>query len=372
MKLFILFVFIFPIVAWGQNQKERVDQACSGSGKILVIDVFSQNQPDWGRATDDPELGILDIDGDGPGDISHGDLIAQILRNNDQEIMTYGIRAFTGHFIHGALADVRYLIESGRMAKPKAIVMAISFAVTPEWVSQVIFNSEQIVTKDNLAQLLPVIQDSILNKLNRRDKLYWALKEIKHLINETGVEFISPAGNDYSLKINVAALVGAVTLGAWDSSGTHPAPYSNQSSLTQVYRNGDIISKALPGGVDINGDGVVDFSNEILSGGTSIAQRYNGEPAILKTREEVVSNLDQEALISNRMFNELMGIEDEDLLDQIVENYGEVVHYPSQTPFKIDEQNNLFFDPEGTGDASQVAFLPGTSFSLGNVCPTSR
>ncbi len=369
MRATLFFSLIFlSFVAMGSEYQNRINQVCRTPGDILIIDVFSQITPDWGRVTENEELGLLDMDGDGDGDIHHGDLIKKIFQNNNVITLTYGIPYFTGHYIHGALADIRYLIESQQMVKPKAIVMAISFSVTLEWLLQLNLNTQDSLNFANVNSQLPVIKSSILDKLDRSSKLFWVLKEIKYLIEDLGVEFIIPAGNDYSLKINVATLVGGLSVGALSADGLSYAPYSNQSSLTEVYRVGDIIAKNVEEGIDINSDGVVDFNWDILSGGESIAQQYNGSQATLSTREDVIQNPDQETIISNRMFSELLGVENEKTLNTLAELYGEALHYPSQTPFHIDNQNKLYFDPENSGDRNQVAFIPGSSFALGNIC----
>lgn len=54
------------------------------------------------------------------------------------------------------------------------------------------------------------------------------------------------------------------------------AKYSNQSSLTTVYRVGEFKTRRVEGGVDINGDGKADFPTEVLSNDEELIASFRG------------------------------------------------------------------------------------------------
>jgi len=111
--------------------------------------------------------------------------------------------------------------------------------------------------------------DEILDFYYKTHEQFMALKN-------QDVTIIVAAGNSHSKKVNVLSLLGGISVGALTPDRNHIAPYSNQNSLTTIYRVGEFKTHRVPGGVDINGNGNADFSTPLLSNDTALIKTFRG------------------------------------------------------------------------------------------------
>lgn len=347
---------------------QKILKLCREDQSIVLIDVFMNHNPDFGHQSKGASSGHIDVDGDQVTDVLHGDFVYKLLKLNSNNISTYGLKDYDGHSILGAFADLRYFINSQLISKPAAVVMPVSYSLSLEQINKNILLGEFKVTQDNLMEHRDAILKGLRDNVSRKNSLYNIYLVIDDLI-KSGVQVIVPAGNNYSKKINMAAFFGAVTVGAYTHRTQKVAPYSDQSGLTKVFRTGDVISRKLEGGVDVNGDGRLDFLASELSGGISVAELYSGLPVPkVLSIDELKQDLSREAFVLSRDFNKSFGVTSETLLNQIDQRFGSLLHYPSYTYFKKTDEGLLTFDPAGDKSTNQVAFNFGTSFALGNLC----
>ncbi|MEM7646397.1 MAG: hypothetical protein AAF203_05765, partial [Pseudomonadota bacterium] len=174
-----------------------------------------------------------------------------------------------------------------------------------------------------------------------------------------------------STNINFVSFMGATTVGSLTQFDGKPAPYSNLSGFVRDYRVGDIISRKVQGGIDINNDGVADFIDSQLSDGAQVADYFDGQPAQVSTLDEARENLRKPTFLMGRDFLRATypsATFETELLDRRDQVYGSLVQYPSQFHFRLAESGVALFDPAGDGSPNQVALNKGTSYALGNIC----
>jgi hypothetical protein len=239
--------------------------------------------------------------------------------------------------------------------------MPISFSLAPELISK------------KYLRLPTNAQDAVgyQAKLHKRilevdgpGTKFLILKSFFDFFKEEGIPVFLPAGNNYSTKINMAGLLGAHTIGALNYDRSRVAAYSDQSPFTTIFRAGDILSAKSGNGIDINGDNIPDFLNTEISGGTNVV--LNRGSMNIQTLETYSSDL-SEFFISSRYFNNASGITNESILNQIDQDFGELVHFPSGHYYRVDKEGHIVFSPITT-DIPYIQYNYGTSFSIGNVC----
>jgi hypothetical protein len=342
------------------HDAEVIAKVCKSSAPLLVIDTFRTRKPDYGVAQTGIPGMLFDIDGDGVGDITHGEVVAKVAELSGKTVLTYGapdgrLMDVTGD----ALDDVIARLEKNTMPKPSAILIAITNNIDRHWLE----TYAESVTPDTIGAK----REALMRMIEKHWKDNPAVPNharIKRL-NALGVPVIMAAGNGFSHDVyNSYGLAGAILIGSLTHDGRHIAPYSNQSSMVTEYRIGDFIGRRVPGGIDIDNDGKADFPSKMLSGKRSLAETYNGQAAqplpvtpngyengFYRLKDDLAQNneIDPENPPAN------LGI------------YGDYVLKPHMTPFFI-ENGRWKFDPARDGDKRQVSTITGTSFALPNIC----
>ena len=173
-------------------------------------------------------------------------------------------------------------------------------------------------------------------------------------LDKAGIKVVTGAGNDYAENyINLYAIAGAVPIGALSHDGKRIAPYSNQNSLTSIYRVGDFIGRQVSGGIDINNDGKADFNDTLLSGEDKNADIVRGVPA--------------SKFVDTANYMYLRGMP-YDTAQKFAKEYGELFFLSGMGYFRAGKDGNAKFDPANNGDTSQVSVNWGTSYATPNIC----
>jgi hypothetical protein len=354
--------------------REAISTLCRAPGKPLVVDSFSETyRIVGGAALEPPSLGFG----------SHGDLVGPLLKrdyiayNIPQNVPLYMLaRIFTN------IADD---IESGAIQKPSFINLSSGIFLSLEMLN--LLKPDLMLTPDNVAGKREELLEAFINSQgtypNYHEIIYIAFKRLARM----GITTVTVAGNDFSPdKINYYSLLpGTITAGALAYDGTI-APLSNDTSLTDFYRPGDVIGRKMGSGMDINNDDIRDFPR--FSGVSAIIQAYNG-----KAPEEVLKTLSDDIQMHKKKSPELLPLKlaqspppeglyrARDIYEIIypyplsanylkdIELYGEYIHYPSRTPFRLDSSGKLLFDPLNKGENPLIiAHYKGSSFAAPRVC----
>ncbi len=341
-----------------------VNRICESADPLLVIDGFYARRPDFG--TQSPPN--VDINGDNLYDIGHGDLTEKIARNTGKETIAYGVSdvegALTMDGISYALEDSLRLIKEGSMRKPAAVILAVENSMG---ITDFPFHDMGLTPENAAGKHEQII---------RQHESVFGRNTIKGTIQkfaDAGIAVVTVAGNGYSeRRINMLGVFNTITVGALNYKGDARAPYSNDNSVTDIYRTGDVIVRRVSGGVDIDHDGNADFPEELLSDGPSPAERFNGQPL---SRHEIAPADLTDALLAGMdgfipTVDALHGIKGVNIsrAERAAEYYGSYVHILSRQFFRVDAQGNLLFDPSNTGDRSQIALINGTSFAAPAIC----
>jgi hypothetical protein len=357
---------------------------CMPERKALVVDVFAV--PDKTASDYERESPVMDIDGDGIPDVSHGDLVAAAMAATGKDYVAYNIpeRLPLVQTVE-VFEDVIAKIESGAIAKPSHINYSSGFFLTFEYLNTI--NPALQVTPENAG----LKRDAILQTLTRQGAYRTVMAPLERLfrtLDAMGIKIVTGSGNDFSADMfNVlSVLPGTFTGGALDRDGVRSAPYSNTNTLNDFERYGEIFTRSVPGGIDIDGDGAPDFTPPALSGGDRIALLYEG-----KRPEEIVKKIPP-ILEAHKKFPDLLEYylqksppEDgiyraEDIYELLykypltenykrdIANYGDYVHYPSLLPFRTGADGTLRYDPAGNGDRTIVTDYKGTSYAPPRVC----
>ncbi len=366
--LISLLITVLP--AWAISaglSSDQIVSICNSQKEIYLIDVFKNLKPTFGYQQDEALKGEIDVDGDGVHDILHGDFVAKIFELNNRPLKTYGMKGYGKTSVQGALGDLRYFIRSKQIPVPGAIIMAMSHSFSIEKIKIELLRDKKIdLNFSNIHLHSDKIIQAIKDNYGDSHMLYSFFKDVQDL-NKLGVPVMVASGNDYSTKVNLASLMGTTSIGARDLNNK-VAAYSNENSYVSVYRPGDFIGRKIIGGVDINNDGVADFSQSELSGGQSLASIYKSKKVELLDIKDVGKNLDNEFFISSRNFNLKTGVNSEATLSLFDATYGDISHYPSNMSFFTQRDGSLLFNPAGDNSLNQVSINYGTSFAIGNLC----
>ncbi len=340
-----------------------VNTVCKSDKPFFVIDFFSTKKPDYGHTI--PEH-MIDIDGDGILDIQHGKMVGKVAELTGKKIITYGLTGNPASFdifsIIKGLFELTELIESKKIERPAAIILSHSIAYNLEKIHNLL-GRDLSITFDNIADKKDDIVARIKGKFDEKGSstdinYFHRLHELFGILKEMGVPAITGAGNDYSENFNLLGVLGALPVGALTHDGNETAPYSDESSLINVRRPGDFIGHEIPGGIDINNDGQVDFKTDELSNGEKITAQFNGQSIFNESpagEHRIPLFSEQSALNSKNT-------------KKHIKTYGEYRHAPSDLLFRGNAAGKLIFDPANDGDPTQVTINSGTSFAAPNIC----
>jgi len=338
------------------DNASTINHICNSAAPLLVIDNFKTRAAGFGINI--PAAAAIDLDGDGIKDIAHGDMVAKVAELSGKQVITYGI---VDHFrqedIIAAYKDIITRIKQNEIPAPSAIVMSLSFTINTRGIT----DYAKGVT-DLSASNLQGKQSEVVSSLasgSIPEKLFQEF----HALKVMGIPVITAAGNGFSNdSYNFYGMLGAITIGASTTDG-QIAPYSNQSSLTSIYRTGDYIARKTADGIDINNDGIAEFSADILSGQQELATRFNGTTVRLNriTKNDWFKDgfYRLEDFLNATGMNSLPGN---------FKTYGQYIHYPSLAIFRTDQNGKLLFDPTNDRSTNQVSLVMGTSFAAPAIC----
>lgn len=335
-----------------QDDETVRSRACNSSAPLLIMDFFHAGRIDYGDKTKKDRT--VDINGDDIPDISHGDMVEKIAtKSGTNWIITYNRRGTENYQPASSLAsdleDIEHLIQTGQAPKPAGIIL-------PTEIETRLRLAENAPPPDDLNETRETYGDAVIATNN--DRGLSRIRDALRRLRADNVPTFTTAGNGYSpLKLNVIATFGAIAVGAELPGGKGPAPYSNANSMTRIYRQGDYISRAVPGGISISGGDRPDFTSAELSNGPRLAaifaQLTPQYPNISPTLAYMQSNTWNAALPN---------------LQRYAARYGEWTLTTDGMTFRTSPQGTLVFDPAGNGDPAQVALNKGTSYALPALC----
>ena len=360
-EIFVIFFLFLSLGSYATPVADMAQKACSNPAPFILVDVFKIESVTYGHQALETEVGAIDVDGDGINDVLHGDFVSRVFQTSGHKLERFGLRAYSEREIKAALGDLRYLISIGKIPKPAGIIMPISFSLAPEVIASKYLSIPSTI--NNISEFKDKFQKKVL-EVDGPGTKFIIIKSFFDSFKDLGVPFFVPAGNNYSTKINMSGLLGAEAVGATNYHGTKIAAYSDQSAITTIYRNGDILSYPVKDGIDLNLDGVPDFMYEELS---------HQEPLVINRKNlnlPILENYDSsvpEFFMKSKKFNTLYGISDESILTQIDLDFGEYIHFPSGHYYRKNEKGEMIFSPIiSTSFYTQYNY--GTSFAVGNIC----
>lgn len=337
--------------------EQIIHTACTSKAPLLIVDTFSRHKPDYGFRMADAAVRFIDLDGDGHGDVAHGDMVRAVARTTGKETITYGLRPAMGHpdsiapeEFTAALEDIVTKIKNHDMPKPAAVILSMAYYKNIKDINVLGRNDEEI-TPDNVGANAAAIQADVKQTHTPNHPYVRNINSMQALI-KMGVPVFASAGNYGSPEyINMYATYGAITIGAKTYDGKSIAGYSDVNSLTTVYRQGDYIARMVDGGIDINGDETPEFPSKDLSSGIPLSVIYEEASA--------------DSALQQGLFSIAGGRHDKfgDL-----NHYGQVILTANQKPFRIDKNGGVYYDPAGNGDRAQVKLLRGTSYAAPAIC----
>lgn len=339
-----------------RSEAQIVDDICASDKPRLVVDFFGLNKPDFGVQA---PYYTVDVDGDYISDMAHGDIVAKVAEFSGQKILTFGLKTDSKKMDRMEVAEdfktIVAMLRSGKIPPVSAISfsvgMPIDIAVINSFFHERSASSGErgiVITPDNIGQKKGLVIARFQEKAAWGDEYAKGILEAVDSYNdlqEMDIPLITAAGNQYSSsRVNLNAIFGGISVGALTHDGKEIAPYSNANSITHIYRIGDFISRKVPGGVDINNDGVVDFPDAVLSAKPLGSIKF-----------ESVGTYGKGKKLSAEMIGSWS------------RNYGDYV-YDGHKGFRKQQGGKITFDPAGTGDPSQVAIITGTSLAAPNIC----
>lgn len=351
----------FCIYCQAENPSDLAVKACNNSAPFILIDVFQIEPLNYGHRAQVQNVGGIDVDGDGATDVLHGDFVSRVFKTSGKKLERFGLRAYSEQNIKAALGDLRYLIKIGKIAKPAGIIMPISFSLKPEVIEKRYLPVPDKI--DDIASYKKTFQAKVL-QVDGPGTKFTLLQSFFDSFKKLNIPFFVPAGNNYSTKINMAGLLGAETIGALHYNEKKIAAYSDRSGITTIMRNGDILSHQTIDGIDINLDGKADFlKSELSNGPLVVTNRGHHNLPILQEYDSSIPSF----FMKSYDFNRLYGINDINILNQIDQDYGEFIHFPSGHYYRMSNNGNMIFLPFKTS-TPYVQHNYGTSFAIGNIC----
>jgi len=361
---YISFLFLILTLKLNIASTQSFDSAyiaCQKEAPFILIDVFSKEDVDYGDKAIDTSIGAIDIDGDNIQDVLHGDFVSRIFQNSGQKLIHYGLKAYNQHQITSALGNLRYFIESGKINRPAGIIMPITLSLSKDIIEKNYLAIPKVISHPE--HFMRRFQDKVL-EVDGKGSPFMIFKSFIDSFKDLGVPLFVPAGNNYSTKINMASLLGAQSIGALHYHGKKVAAYSDQSPITTLFRQGDILSTQVKDGIDLNQDGRPDFLTSELSGGAPVVlSKGLKDIPLLKEYDPNVP----EFFMSSKKFNQMAGIHNLETLNQIDQDLGHLIHFPSHHYYRRDEKGIISFKPIKV-PFKYVQYNYGTSFAIGNIC----
>ncbi|EKE02786.1 MAG: hypothetical protein ACD_20C00331G0002 [uncultured bacterium] len=255
---------------------------------------------------DDYKTKIMDIDGDGISDISHGKMVKTTIKSThpNAKIINVNVADEKGE-IQG-LKIIRTFLETAKRIDKGERVDAINVSIARS------FNIDKLaeitglpLTKGNISNYRNDIRKSIQDfvktfpekikknpQLKENKSLLADYKDMKSFdllfrsiekVNNKGVKVYIAGGNDGADYVNVYNLAdGTINVGAINAIGKK-TPYSADNQFITRYVQGSFNSTPVEKnnilkGYDITGSGKVEIPATVVSGKESIVSKYIGKP----------------------------------------------------------------------------------------------
>lgn len=222
-----------------------IQRVCALTAPVLVVDTFPGNPTN---------VANIDLDGDGTHETYHGDFVARIIELHGQ----HTIRENVGTPVMPAqLLEVfqKYIARLERGEKIAWINYSQGYTLEFDYLNRRLGLRREITEKNVHLYARRILEAVWTSHPEQKVKeLYEAFARL----GELGVPVILAAANSGFNEVNVYSLFpNVISVGGYDNYGK--APYSADNSAVTIWRTGNIYSGLVPGGIDLNADGVADF-----------------------------------------------------------------------------------------------------------------
>lgn len=354
-------------------------KACASRSPFVVLDTFGVFRP---ANIDD----VPDIEARGGARLQHGDIVAAVVESGHPGAIAY--QTDPRFDVRSLASDFRRLaadIESGRIAKPAAVVSSIVLPVDLRQLNAhrregAPFTGDDLSTRRREA--LATLTDGL-----DPNNLYSAIDSQLMRFAKAGVPVFVAAGNTGpDQTINALALSdGVYAVGSLDREGAATA-YTSAPGLVSVWSPGFVVLTEARGGLSVSGGRKVELKGADLPEQRKVIAAFNGHRAadmLLETPTELKSlrfmppsrqrnrylwkTLEPglyrtEDLMAAYGYPEQSGTFIRAMAD------GPYMHFPTDTIFRTTVDGALIFDPIGDRSEGQLQVADATSFAAPNIC----
>ncbi|RXF73717.1 S8/S53 family peptidase [Hansschlegelia zhihuaiae] len=362
-------------------EAERAAQsACASTAPFVVVDTFALFKP--ANIDDVPQA---------PSDnreqpLLHGDVVAAIAEASHPGTIAYQTDPIFN--VRSLAADFRRLardIESGRIARPAAVVSSIVLPVDLRQINARFDRAEPFEQSGVAARKRELLD--LLSEGHDPRNPYSEIDAQLARLRKAGVPVFVAAGNTGPDQIvNALALSeGVYAVGALDRDGG-ATPYTSAPGLVSVWSPGFVVLTEAPGGLSVSGGRGVELKGADLPEQRAVIARFGGKRAVdvvLETPAELrYLNLRGPSRQRNRYLartlehglyrtDDLMAAygysESSGTFARAVAD-GPYMHFPSDTIFRATVDGTLVFDPIGDRSEGQLQVADATSFAAPNIC----
>jgi hypothetical protein len=361
-------------------EAERAAQsACASAAPFVVLDTFGLFEP----------ANIDDVPQEPSGrrpPLLHGDVVAAIAEASHPGTIPYQTDPIFN--VRSLAADFRRLardIESGRIAKPAAVVSSIVLPVDLRQVNARNAQTQPFEQSSLAARKRELL--ALLSESHDPRNPYTEIDAELARLRKAGVPVFVAAGNTGPDQIvNALALSdGVYAVGALDRDGGATA-YTSAPGLVSVWSPGFVVLTEAPGGLSVSGGRGVELKGADLPEQRAVIARFGGKRAadvVLETPAELrYLNLRGPSRQRNRYLamtlehglyrtEDLMAAygysESSGTFARAVAD-GPYMHFPSDTIFRATVDGTIVFDPIGDRSEGQLQVADATSFAAPNIC----
>jgi hypothetical protein len=277
-----------------QPNSNPLKAACNSTLPVLVMDTFP-----GANSADNDRMRIIDVDGDGVGDIFHGELVESLVKlsgHTTERLNMDGSLSLPE--IYDLLGPLVESIETGKKTYSR-INLSQEFPLKLSALKTDVFPDDPTfpdVTAANVKDLSP----RILKKF-AADRPDLRIEEIAHLferLEKAKVPVVVAAGNFGPGFVNFFSMLKGVTsVGSLEVNGNKLLT-SSDNSLVNTWKSGVVVPVEVVNGMDLNFDGIADFKMNALSGGKAIVASVVGrtiEEAVIPVSEEFLTWIERAA-----------------------------------------------------------------------------
>lgn len=354
-------------------------QACASKAPFVVLDTFALFRPaNIDDAPQEPQEGR-------PARILHGDIVAAIAEAAHPGTIAYQTDpVFNAHSLAADFGRLARDIESGRIARPAAIVSSIVLPVDLGQVNRRLAVARPFGQSDVTAR-----RRELLDALSGRDPQnpYALIDQQLSRLRKAGVPVFVAAGNTGPDEtVNALALSdGVYAVGALDRDGGATA-YTSAPGLVSVWSPGFVVLTEAPGGISVSGGRGVELKGVDLPEQRAVIAAYAGKraadvllatPGELRFLRSLGPSRQRQRYLIHMLEHGVYRTEDLMAAYGYAESSGTFVraladgpymHFPSDTIFRATVDGALLFDPIGDRSEGQLKVADATSFAAPNIC----